>query len=202
MLPNGNFNRSRGSVLVENTTAFDTFIHLICCRASDSEIFKASLLQVLEPGMVIFIENYFKNGAEKQTVASRYHVLLSLYNVGIVNKMKVMNCQSTVTEVLMQMWQGICSKSSNPCHCNVVFNIDEIPDQKNECEKNRELKDLIFVDAKNKKMRPNDIAQVIIINEKVFILYAIVEQIQSKTEHFVADIRRSNFQWYRFDNRA
>lgn len=71
LLPNGNLNRGRGRMLLKETTAFDTFMYIIFCRASDDNSFRTNLVGITSDDMQNFMESYFKDGVKPKTLASR-----------------------------------------------------------------------------------------------------------------------------------
>lgn len=74
MLPNGNLNRSKGSILLENTTAFDTLIHIISCRLLDDENFKRNFMSTAEKMMADFFQSFLSTGPQTRTLHLRYEV--------------------------------------------------------------------------------------------------------------------------------
>lgn len=203
MLPNGNVTRGKGQVLVENTTAFDTFAYIIACLASDHPLFKTTLMETVWSDMKSFLESYFANGADSRTLRCRYSILSSIFSQQIIDKMKVLNCKSTVVEIVKQMWESVLQ-----CGCKLLLelNLNEktIFEYSDICESESQLKNLIFVDLKDQKMQHNTIPQVLLINNGIFALCAIVNKIDysNGNSHFVLNIKRSNSQWYRFDNKV
>lgn len=77
MLPNGNMNRARGSVMVQNTTAFDIMMSIFACRSLDDEDFKTQLESSVSGDICEFIDNYLKDGLKPKTLRSRYQVELT-----------------------------------------------------------------------------------------------------------------------------
>lgn len=168
MLPNGNVTRGKGQVLVQNTTAFDIFVYIIACLASDDPLLKTISMETVWSDMKSFLESYFANGADGRTLRCRYSILSSIFPQQIIDKMKVLNCKSTVVEIVKQMWESILQ-----CGCKLLLelNLNEktIFEYSDICESESQLKNLIFVDLKDQKMQHNNIPQVLLINKGIFI---------------------------------
>lgn len=104
MLPNGNQTRSKGSILYENTTAYDAFAYIILCRMLDSKSFKSSFMEMSNSTITEFFNNYIENAKEATILRSRNNVLSNFFQVSVVDKIKTMNCASTVYEIGKLIW--------------------------------------------------------------------------------------------------
>ncbi|XP_055309670.1 uncharacterized protein LOC129573306, partial [Sitodiplosis mosellana] len=200
MMPNGDLSRCKGSTLIENTTAFDLFVCIIMCQMLDINDTKLKVNNIADPDFVQFIENYIKLGVTPKVIQDRNIILSKFFSKGIVSKVKVMNCESTVWEMATKAWTTLFKAQ---CLCQNFLDIDldgtlfELP----QCNKNHELQNIIFVDAKGEDRLHQRVADVILINDQIFVLNAVVLQSKYRNKvHFFTDIKRGNFVWYRFDN--
>lgn len=74
MLPNGNLHRSKGSVMLESTTSFDTWVHVISCRLLDDESFKQNFMATIDEKMNDFLDSFLKTGPLTRTLHLRFEV--------------------------------------------------------------------------------------------------------------------------------
>lgn len=100
-----------------------------------------------------------------------------------------MNCESTVVEMVMKI--------------NGNMMIDYKAESAYYLVENFNASGIVFVNMNDCKMLHSQIPKTIVVNDRVYTVFAIVERIKyAKTSHYKADIMRSNGQWYQFDNKA
>lgn len=170
------------------------------CNTLDSDEFKANLMNTADSHFIQFIKIYIENGATAKAIQERSVILSKFFSTGIVNKAKVMNCESTVWEICMRAWTELF-KAECVCHSFLNISLDETVFDLPPCNKRHELENIIFIKTNGYKISLERIAEVIMINDKMFILNAVVQQTNRGNKlHFFADIKRGNLSWYRFDN--
>lgn len=201
MLPNSNSSRIKGSILHENTTAFDVFAYIILCRMLDNEELKTALLETFHPSVVAFFNNYINNETKATLLLSRSFALANFFEVKTENKAKVMDCTSTVNEMGKQMW---LSKNKSYCTCKSFINVplDQYAFELPQCKKEHPLENsLVFVNGNGQEYV--HIADGIMVNDNIFILNAIVKETKrNNKDHFIVVIKRVDSEWYQFDNTA
>lgn len=211
--------------LIENTNAFDTALYLVFCRMVDDEKFKGKVMELASEDMKILIRTYLEKGAHIATYNARNEVLMKLFEEEVVNGMRILNCESTMLNVLEKMYTVILPSATirKKCQCRTNKH-EEVPiltayfddDGSYECLSSLQvpicrkcdqvvvvtasLNALVFVNMRNNDLRYGKIKQIIRNQEDIRILCAIVETIvkNDKTYH-VAHIKRSNQVWYTFD---
>lgn len=197
MLPNGHLSRVKGSVLIENTTSFDIFIYILLCRTLDCDDFKNEVLKSADPDFVEFIEAYI-SGLSTKVINMRSVLLAKYFRTGIVNKMKVMCCDSNVWDIGQNIWTSLFKS----CLCQTFLNIsiEQTVIELFPCNQ-MHSESFIFILIDESQILP--IAEAILVNDAVYVLNAVVQSRKHREKlHFIADIKRSNLIWYRFDNKA
>lgn len=200
MMPNGDLSRCRGSVLLENTTAIDVILSIIMCLTLDKDDFRMKINEIADADFVKFIEDYITLGTAPKVIRDRNLILSKFFTTGIVSKAKVMNCESTVVEITNRIWVTLFKAK---CLCQNFLNVslDNTVLKLPPCNKKHALQNIIFVEANGENMSHQSIPEVLLINEQMFVLNAVVLQSNHGNHiHFFADIKRENFAWYRFDN--
>lgn len=212
MLPNGYAVPDRGFVSSENTTAFDCLAYIISCRMIDNEMFKDSFMQMVHNSVTEFFTNYVNHRSQTTVLRSRSQALSNLFDISEKDEVKMMDCASTVYEISKRTW---LSGTATNCPCKAIIDIpsDQIVFELPQCDKEHKLDDIIvFLNADGREalaVEPDGarslplISDAIMINDKIFVLNAIVKQTKvDEKNHYIVDIKRSNSKWYRFDNTA
>lgn len=89
------------------------------------------------------------------------------------------------------------------CFTHEDFNASCVLEFVCECDKNPGLENIIFFDTKDQVMQRNSIPDALMINDKIYHLFAIIERIQFvEKSHFTANIKRKNNQWQHFDQNS
>lgn len=201
----------------------------------DDDAFKTEIERRMDEDLIFFMKTYLEKGAHESTYTARNTVLLKYFPQTDVRRMKVLDCQSSVVEVLKKVFVESFPSAviKAPCDCTstkkrnaAVLCIDDSELENIEngakfdlmntlqaevCEtcqmmqaidEKTQMNDLIFIDMKDQCVKHTQIPQVILIQNKIFILYSIVESvnISGNKANYVAHIRRSNQVWYTFDN--
>lgn len=165
-------NRLRNSKwpLVENTSTFDIAMCVILCRMLDDELFYEKVLQNVNASLRKFMEIYLKNGSSQETYLARNEVLNRIFKTETINEMKVMNCESDFLEVIEKAFE-----SSIAIIGNTSGHIE-----------NAKLSEICFLNNQEKKLSYSEVPQILVVGDKLLILYAIIEQ---KHKVFVAHIK-------------
>lgn len=105
-----------------------------------------------------------------------------------------MDCTATVVEIGKNLWEPMCKrKLLINYELKTLFSI---------ASNDLGLENLIFFDTKDQNMFYNRIPPVVVVNELVYSLVAVVQRIKYRiSSHYVAFIWRSNGKWHRFDNK-
>lgn len=216
--------RSRKSnfPLVQNTTAFDIIFYLMCCRIVDEETFKTVVLQRCDEDFRNLIMIYLEKGSHQSTYLARNKVIMKHFDQENVRGMKVLDCQSTVVEICHKVFTKIFPvKIETSCKCklsrketqlsvldgnlNNGVNLDELsPVVCKKCDQLQsmaiDLNGFIFIDMKNLEMMFEKIQQTILIQDKLCILFAVVQTASRNNKpYYIFHVRRSNQEWYTFD---
>lgn len=126
-------------------------------------------------------------------------MLSSFFKVGIHEKAKTLECQSTVIEMARMVLDDICQ-------CNCFSDGDLTTEQafESQCTCNKQAGlNAIFFDTKDKKMIRKSIPDAVLINGNIYTLFAIIERLKfPEKSHFTAAVRRANRQWQLLDQNS
>lgn len=144
----------------------------------DDDLFKEKVISNIGVNLRSYIDTYLAKGASKETYFARNQVLCTIFETKTINGMKVMNCQASFLEVIRKTFAELFQ---------IIKNASDYTDR------DYKLNELCFVDQSDEKMTFNQVPQVLVIDENVFILHAIM------LTNSTALVRRSNQKWYCFE---
>lgn len=178
----------------------------------DSEMFKDPFMQMVHNSLTEFFTNYVDHRSQTTVLRSRSQALSNFFDISEKDEVKMMDCASTVYEMGKSTWP---SGTAPHCPCKAFIDIpfDQTVFELPQCDKEHKLDDMIvFLNADGREVLAEEsdgapsvplISDAIMINDKIFVLNAIVKQTKvDEKNHYIVDIKRSNSKWYRFDNTA
>lgn len=93
ILPNGNFKPIKNSVLVQNTTLFDTVAHILGCLIIDNpQMGKDHLRSIIDLNTHKFLSDYLNDGVGAKTLQSRCALLQSMIGIQIDSGFRTLDC--------------------------------------------------------------------------------------------------------------
>lgn len=212
--------KTRNKPLVKATTSSDIIFHILLCAMVDNACVKQNVLGDIDKRFAAFFKTYYEKGATKPTYDARNKILLEAFELEEIQKVKILNCDSTVVHATEKLFGESDSNSifgKHLCKCNksngnivpkiglidLVGGIDATqPLVCTSCGEGGilQLGYFLFIDLKNVEATYGSIPQSLLLHDKVYTLQAIVEVCNGAKHHFV-NIRRCNDQFYCFDNK-